>query len=140
MEKNPNEVVLIDPNQKSYSEFLVELFNNKLEEHDSLKSIKLICSGFSNTIYSTSSYEITTPGYSDYSEKDPKPRDCIDIAVKISFELNEQHKLNNHESEQNTIDKISNTPISMPIHDFNKIIIREMHSSSYELRKSFLSL
>jgi len=129
--KRDSELVLIDPSQKSYSDHLL----------DSIKAIfKDITTLSCNTLYGVAIYkdnEIT--GYSDYHDKKPKPRDCVDIAVKVAFELNEQQKL------QDTLLKIEGSMLAQISNDiknaeymskFKGVVVRELQSSVHETRMS----
>ena len=129
--KRDNEFVLIDPSQKSYSDHLL----------DSIKLIfKNINTSSCNTLYGVAVYrdnEIT--GYSDYHENKPKPRDCVDVAVKVAFELNEQQKLHVDltKIESDMLKQISNDVKNAEyLGKFKGVVVRELQSSVYETRIS----
>ena len=84
--KKDNEVVLIDPSNVEFSKYLSNIF--KFTPIEPTKKI----------LYGSGGCET---GYSNYYDSKPKPRDCIDIAVKVAFELNDQQK------ECLTLDKIT---------------------------------
>lgn len=129
--KRDGEFVLIDPSQKSYSDHLL----------DSIKPIfKNITTLSCNTLYGVAIYkdnEIT--GYSDSHDKKPKPRDCVDIAVKVAFELNEQQRA------QDTLLKVESSMLAQISNDiknadylskFKGVVVRELQSSVHETRIS----
>ena len=76
--RKDNEIFLIDPSNINYSKHLSNNFN------------VIPLEPAKNIFYGSAGKET---GYSDYLTNDPKPRDCVDIAVKIAFELNEQQKV-----------------------------------------------
>lgn len=128
--KKDNELVLIDPSQKSYSEHLLAPIKS-----DFGKTINtLVCT----TLYGVAVYKNNeTPGYDDYFVNKPKPRDCIDIAVKIAFELNEQQKNSPNllNIENNMLAQISNDSKNAEhLTKFKNVVIRELQSSSFETR------
>jgi hypothetical protein len=129
--KRDTELVLIDPSQKSYSDHLL----------DQIKLIfKNITTLSCNTLYGVAIYKDNEDtGYSDYHDKKPKPRDCVDIAVKVGFELNEQQKL------QNTLLKVESSMLAQISNDvknaeylgkFKVVVVRELQSSVHETRIS----
>jgi len=122
--KKDNELVLIDPSNVSFSSDIAKI----------LKINSMIVPG--NQIYFPGNNKT---GYSDYSEILPKPRDCIDVAVKIGFELNElqKQKVDIKNIENNLLANIANTKAA------NKLIraigldqchVREFQSSNQEIR------
>lgn len=127
-----NEIVLIDPSMKSYSDHL-------------LPDLNMLGSGFEikvfavDQIYGVSIYPNNNriTGYSDYQDPNPKPRDCIDIAVKIAFELNEQQRISDNfeQIRNNTKEQISNVKRNaLHLGRFGDIVIRELQSSDFRIR------
>ena len=76
--RKDDEIFLIDPSNINYSKHLSNNFN------------VIPLEPAKNIFYGSAGKET---GYSDYLTNDPKPRDCVDIAVKIAFELNELQKI-----------------------------------------------
>ena len=124
--KKDNEIILIDPSNIEYSKHLCERF--KLTPLNPTKNI----------IYGSEGKET---GYSEYFQKEPKPRDCIDIAVKIALELNEQQKLcdNLNEIDNNMLQQISNQNTIAPHMILVKdISVRTLQSTNQHTRVSAL--
>jgi hypothetical protein len=128
--KKDNELVLIDPSQKSYSEHLLAPLKLKFGVNINTLAYK--------TLYGVAVYKPNDKTeYSDYLELKPKPRDCVDIAVKVAFELNEQQKLCNtlEEAENRTLEQISNEPkVAQHLTKLGGIVIRELQSSNFQNR------
>ncbi len=127
--KKDDELVLIDPSQKSYSDHLLDLVRTLSAEKINTLDCKML--------YGVATYkgnEIT--GYSNYEEPKPKPRDCVDIAIKICFELNEQQKLSNLDKiTDNMLQQISNEAKNAPhLTKLSSIVIRELQSSDFSIR------
>lgn len=122
--KKDNEFVLIDPSNVSFSSDIAKI----------LKINSMIVPG--NQIYFPGNNKT---GYSDYSEILPKPRDCIDIAVKIGFELNElqKQKVDIKNIENNLLANIANTKAANKLIraiGFDQCHVRELQSSNQEIR------
>lgn len=128
--KKNNELVLIDPSQKSYSEHLVEPLKLKL-------GININTLGY-KTLYGVAAYKPNDKtDYSDYLNPNPKPRDCVDIAVKVAFELNEQQKIQGdlQIAENNMLEQLSNEPkLATHLTKLGGIVIRELQSSNFHDR------
>ena len=79
-----------------------------------------------------------TTGYSEYNDN-PLPRDCVDIAVKIVFEINEQQKVQSIDLnmiEQNVFSQISNKKkLNVNVVTIDNTFIRELQSSSVSERR-----
>jgi len=128
--KKPNEIYLIDPSQKSFSENFIEI----MKRHD-FDCLKLPTT---TKLYGTADYAANNkPKYSE-DPNNPSPRDCIDIAVKIAFELNEQQKSKKPlaDIEKNMLAQISNIAGNAPhLTKLPKsLIIRELQSSNFSTR------
>lgn len=125
---------------KSYSDHLLPELN-KLVRSDNLK-IKVFAV---EQMYGVSIYPANNrvTGYSNYEDANPKPRDCIDIAVKIAFELNQQQRAcNNFEQiRNNTKEQISNVKKNaLYLNRFGEVVIRELQSSDYQVRSEAKNL
>lgn len=123
-----DEIVLIDPSKRSYSDHLLESVRAVGKVNVEIFAVPVI--------YGIASYGQDT-GYSSYEEEVPKPRDCVDIAVKIAFELNEQQKLRSSlkQIENNMLEQISNQLNQAKyLNKFEKLVIRELQSSSFDMR------
>ena len=124
-----NVIVIIDPSKTSYSSHILD----SLKEITNLE-LKTVSA---ETIYGVAIYNKET-GYSDYDDTEPKARDCVDIAIKIAFELNEQQKTckNIQEIENNMLNNISNQlGKARYLTHFINIVIRELHSSDKDVRE-----
>ena len=128
--KKDDELVLIDPSQKSYSEHLLAPIKSNFGKNINT----LVCT----TLYGVAVYKPNDKTeYSSYLEQKPKPRDCVDIAVKIAFELNEQQKNSPNllNIENNMLAQISNDSKNAEhLTKFKNVVIRELQSSSSETR------
>jgi len=129
--KIANELNIIDPSNSLFSSNLVKpinLFLNSIPENKiSVKSIGPI------QIYGPGVEKL---GYSAYNEP-PKPRDCIDIAVKIGFELNElqARQMPLEQIEEKMLAQISNQKkIALHLAKAENTNIRTLQSSSAETR------
>ena len=125
--KEPSTIVLIDPSHTKFSQHIDSLI---IGNYSIMQSI----SG-GDIVYSTQRKET---GYSPYEEQNPKPRDCIDIAVKIAFEINEQQKesTNIEQITQNVFSQISNKKrLSRHLDKIDGTFIRELQSSSKNIRR-----
>jgi hypothetical protein len=124
--------VLIDPSQKTYSENL----QNILEKEHLVQDLIL---GSSEKVYGVAGYPSPNnkPRYTN-DPNAPAPRDCVDIAVKIAFELNEQQKKPGvplGDVETNMLRQISNEPKhAVHLMKMGKVIIRDLQSSNFETR------
>ena len=127
--KRDNETMLIDPSNVNFSKNIANIYD--------FTTAKIP----GNTIYSTNGKHTE---YVSYEEEIAKPRDCVDIAVKIAFEINEQQKEGTgiEQIEQNVYRQISNiSSIKLnPIKTLNTTFIRELQSTSNTTRKSANSL
>ena len=127
--KRDNKIVLIDPNNAKFSEHIKEACQKSFNKDLTLSNIK------KGIIYSTNDKKTS---YCDYNTE-PQPRDCIDIAVKIAFEINEQQsrRTNLNDIETSTFNAISNNTTLNT--DLPKVLdttfIREIQSSNYKVRK-----
>lgn len=139
--KSNNQYLLIDPSNSQYSNFLV-------------KSIKEIVAEDGYDIEAsnpeedwfyryTASNEAEKPGYSMPHDYPQRPRDCVDIAVKIGFELNFLQK-NYIDLDLRSVAKIerlmrfklSNSHDCAPYLLRSSIIYRLSHSSNAEERNN----
>jgi hypothetical protein len=77
-------IFLIDPSKREYSEHIAKILNSKSGEKAGVSVPKIK----EAIIYATQGKDPGPP--SKDSDADPMPRDCIDIAVKLAFEINEQ--------------------------------------------------
>jgi hypothetical protein len=127
--KKNNEYLLIDPSQKSYSENFAVNMKNYISKNLTLPS--------NEKLYGTANYSPNDkPGYTN-NPNNPLPRDCVDIAAKISLELNEQQKLKTQlqSIEGNMLKQISNVSKNAPhLAKFPNAIIRELQSSNFQVR------
>jgi hypothetical protein len=139
-------IVLIDPNKREFSQHIAKSLNSMCGE----EKYKL---GLEGVIYSSKRKYPSQPektGRSNYKQLNPNPRDCIDIAVKIAFEINEQQyaiiepcmekearKLAIEEIAEKVCIQISNNSI---IKKFSTLIdntfIRQIQSTQKDIRKS----
>jgi len=95
-------------------------------------------------VYTTNNAPKSIFGYSSYDEKMPKPRDCIDIAVKIGFELEELQldKKTRGEKEFSIYEavchQISNNKKTSPVvgHFLDCTFIRELQSTRKDIRRA----
>ena len=125
--KIEQEIVLIDPNHIKFSQHIDDL---TIEGYNIMHSTPE-----GGIIYST---QRKVTGYSNYYEPKPKPRDCIDIAVKIAFEINEQQKegIDIEQIERNVFSQISNNKkLSKYLDKIDETFIRELQSSSKNTRR-----
>jgi hypothetical protein len=127
--KKADEIILIDPSKISYSDHICvnlgKLLNIKVNS----------CNVPEGVIYGSMGKET---GYSEYNIVSPKPRDCIDIAVKVAFELNEQQVLHNslEDALNNTMKQISNQKVLAPHMNLVKdIFVRTLQSSNKYARE-----
>ena len=123
--KTNDQIMLIDPSNINFSNHLVRVFNANL----SLPNIE------GGTIYGTQRRET---GYSEYTDLIPQPRDCVDIAVKIAFEINEQQKegTNIEQINENVFSQISNKrKLSKHLDKIDGTFIRELQSSNKDIRR-----
>lgn len=77
-------------------------------------------------------------GYSEYDYPNPLPRDCVDIAVKVAFEINEQQKIVGDFNlvEKNVFSQISNKrKLSKHLDKIDGTFIRELQSSNKDIRR-----
>ena len=122
--KTDDVTMLIDPSNVKFSEDIANIYSFT------------IANVLGGTIYSTNGKRTE---YVSYEEEIAKPRDCIDIAVKIAFEINEQQKegTNIQQIEQNVYQQISNISNikSNPIKILNTTFIRELQSTNSTARK-----
>jgi hypothetical protein len=124
--KRDKEIVLIDPSNTNFSSEIAKTLK--------LKSITVP----GNQIYFPGNDKT---GYSAYNEIRPRPRDCIDIAVKIGFELNElqKQKIDIKEIEDKLINNIANTKAANKLVralGLDQCYIRELQSSSSQIREA----
>jgi hypothetical protein len=137
---NDNEIILIDPSMKSYSDHLLPELNQLVSSDDLKIKVFAVDQMYGVSIYPANN-RIT--GYSNYEDANPKPRDCIDIAVKIAFEVNEQQRAcNNFEQiRNNTKEQISNVKKNaLYLNRFGEVVIRELQSSDYQVRSEAKNL
>ena len=122
--KRDNELVLIDPSNVGFSSDIAKI----------LKLNSMIVPG--NQIYFPGNNKT---GYSDYSEILPQPRDCVDISVKIGFELNELQKqqVDIKDIENNLLVNIANTKAANKLVraiGLDQCYVRELQSSNQKIR------
>lgn len=122
--KRDGEFVLIDPSNVGFSNDIAKI----------LKINSMIVPG--NQIYFPGSNKT---GYSDYSEVLPQPRDCVDISVKIAFELNELQKqqVDIKDIENNLLVNIANTKAANKLVraiGLDQCYVRELQSSNQKIR------
>ncbi len=126
--KKDNEFVLIDPSNVGFSDHLGKSLSSLLKVGISLSSIT------GGTIYGSGGKET---GYSKYADVLPKPRDCVDIAVKVAFELNEQQKsqIDLVKVEFDMLQQVSNQTVVAPHMNLVKDInVRTLQSTSKQVR------
>jgi hypothetical protein len=149
-EEGENTIFIIDPSNRTYSEHINEPLESIARQIG--KELTFITAPIPNdVIYSTRK---KPKGYSDSNDKHPKPRDCIDIAVKIAFEINEQQKrdpaANADTIRKRVFARISNLPmfylsaedseIDEDIKPIESILfIRELQDSDKEVREEAIS-
>ncbi len=109
---NGNKLTVIDPTDKTFSQFL----HNK-----TLKGFTIVTNS-----------ELPNKIYNSGGKKEKNSRDCVDIAVKLAFELNEKQKEENDlvNTIRKSVDQISNTKLPKKL-EFFKLL----QSSDYETRK-----
>lgn len=122
--KKDAEFVLIDPSNVSFSSDIAKI----------LKINSMSVPG--NQVYFPGN---SKTGYSNYAEVLPKPRDCIDISVKIGFELNELQKqqVGIKEIENILLDNIANTKAANRLIraiGLDQCYVREFQSSNQQIR------
>lgn len=128
--KKDDEIVLIDPSNIDYSKHLLEPIKSICKTKITTLNYKIL--------YGTATYkgnEIT--GYSEYDDNKPKPRDCVDIAVKVALELNEQQKLkiSLEVQENKMLEQISNdSKYAKHLTKLSFIVIRELQSTNFTAR------
>ena len=132
--KADKEICVIDPSQEKFSLHVVDVLRKQLLGDQ----IIIYSSGIQN-IYGTSIYKNNAEiGYSDYQDVSPKARDCIDIAVKLAFELNEKQKESGAMVESilpTVTQNISNNKQTAEyLNQIDHVVIRELHSSDSKLR------
>ena len=132
--KTDQDVLLIDPSKVDFSEHIANSLNLirdvlKIEQ-------KILPSDIEGgIIYAT---QEKNTGYSEYDNKDPMPRDCIDIAVKIAFEIHEQQLRGTDitKIEENVFSQISNKKkLSKAVTNVDNTFIRELQSSNLKVRE-----
>lgn len=126
--KKDAELILIDPSNVGFSDHLSKSLSNLLKVEISLSSVT------GGVIYGSGGKET---GYSKYTDVLPKPRDCVDIAVKVAFELNEQQKwqVDFMKVEFDMLQQVSNQTIVAPHMNLVKDInVRTLQSTSKEVR------
>jgi hypothetical protein len=139
--ESENKIALIDPTRRQYSEHIAEFLKTISGE-----TLTVEKSSVTSIIYATRD---KPTGQSEYPFTDPMPRDCIDIAVKIAFEINEQQKKRTSASGTSTsgtvplsildevFKRISNTrALSKAVFSLDGTFIRELQSTDEETRKS----
>jgi hypothetical protein len=127
--KKDNEIVLIDPSKTDFSNHLCKPLQSIFGTN--IHSLIVL----DDVIYGSGGKET---GYSEYNIFMPKPRDCIDIAVKIAFELNEQQKstLDLQKTSNNAIMQISNQKALAPHMNLIKdIFVRTLQSTNKYTRE-----
>lgn len=122
--KKDAEFVLIDPSNVSFSSDIAKI----------LKINSMSVPG--NQVYFPGN---SKTGYSNYAEVLPKTRDCIDISVKIGFELNELQKqqVGIKDIENNLLANIANTKAANKLVraiGLDQCYVRELQSTSQEIR------
>ena len=127
--KTGREIVLIDPSNVNFSNHLISEISQVFNVNLSLPNIE------GSTIYGTQG---SPTGYSEYIAPNPLPRDCVDIAVKIAFEINEQQKIVGDFNlvEKNVFSQISNKrKLSKHLDKIDGTFIRELQSSNKDIRR-----
>jgi len=126
-------IILIDPSTQGFSSFL----KDRIREQFGIKIVLPKLQSKDGVLYGIN--------YSGYSSKNIKGRDCIDVAVKIGFELNELQK------ELNDIDAILERAIKQITNDSNindsldsvkKLVLpfEILQSSNKEIRRNNLDI
>ena len=126
--KKDDEIMLIDPSNVNFSNHLCD----PLTDFFGIKILPSQPNG--QVIYGTQG-EVTE--YSGYTDPNPLPRDCVDIAVKIALEINEQQKIigNFNLVEENVFSQISNkSKLNDAVKKINGTFIRELQSSNKDIR------
>lgn len=130
--KAEQEIVLIDPNKFEFSNHISTQQIQALTTLTISSIIPLRLEG--DIVYGTQG---KTTGYSEYTDPNPLPRDCIDIAVKIAFEINEQQKENIDikQIEEKVFSQISNKlKLNSAVKKIDCTFIRELQSSNKDTR------
>ena len=78
-------IFIIDPSKQEFSEHIAEVLSSKYQG-----TLKFIVPPITESVINAIQGKETE--YSDYDDPTSKPRDWIDIAVKLAFEINEQEK------------------------------------------------
>jgi hypothetical protein len=131
--KSEDEIVLIDPSKREFSEHIVESLNLLLSGTATVSAADIK----GEVIYSVKQGE---PEYHDPCLPNPKTRDCIDIAVKIGFEISEQQKASTSATSDilaRVFERITNRQAlntSLPI---DSIAVREAQSTKKADRDKF---
>lgn len=129
---NPK-IVVIDPNRGSYSTPIY----SKIEKLTTSKyEIKALLPDENIIFYSTRGL---TPGYTDYNQEQHLPRNCIDLAIKIIFCLNNlmQEERCSFEYIKFALLDLSNQFYFFDYgYLFNNTPLREIQSSSPEMREA----
>ena len=133
--KSGREIVLIDPNKCDFSQHIANALN-LLHDEDKF-SVAEIPKG---VIYSSGEL-----GHSEYADSTPKSRDCIDIAIKMAFEINEQQyriPFTNREEYiaqiiKRVYEQISNkSNLNKAVTLMDGTFIRQLQSTQREIRES----
>jgi hypothetical protein len=133
-------IVIIDLNKREFSEHIIGKLNSKCEGTITFTAPPIPGS----VIYTTQGKET---GYSNYTDPHPKARDCIDVAVKLAFEINEQEQamrsitrrgISLEDPETITghvIERISNRKRLNPaVTELDETVLREIQSSDKNTR------
>jgi len=138
--KKDTEIIIIDPSSVKFSEHIkdnVQDIGIKIINNLTIGGINIQ----GGIIYSPKNQQIikdVQTGYSNYEEKLAKPRDCVDIAVKIAFEINEQQFIGTNiaQVESNAFSQISNNQnLNKNLgHNLNTTFIRELQSTDKDTR------
>ena len=130
--KTDKEIVLIDPSKTNYSDHLCKSLQSTFNTN--INSLTVL----EDVIYGSGGKET---GYSEYNILVPKPRDCIDIAVKVALELNEQQKfgINLEEQQNNMLKQISNqTSVAPHMNLVKDTFVRTLQSTNKQIRVAAL--
>lgn len=133
--KKDDEILLIDPSKVDFSAYiqrpLEELFNKGCKKINISIFQPL---GIGKVFYGS---EASKTGYTTFSEQNPSPRDCVDVAVKIGFEMQEQQRICTklQDIPNNTLEQISNQKINASHMKLVKNnFVRTLQSSNHQIR------
>jgi hypothetical protein len=125
-------IVLIDPSRREFSEHIAGALNLKFDGMPKF----IVAALLGSVIYASQGKET---GYSEYSNPEPKPRDCIDIAVKLAFEISERELESSDKLEikdklamlEQVVSQVSNKAVlNDAVVNLDNTTLRELQSSN----------